>query len=729
MMRRGFGTVVKALNSVPHFQGASRRGDALGTGTRKLWKMCSRNSCKHSSQLKIASGSCPLDNREIRLHSRRGLTYVSNHFCLGLGEVEKYLEHHHLKFRRTNEHAIVEECPFCPPVSGKPDNMYKLYILRQSGVFKCHRCGNQGSWFDFRRRIGNGVSLFKPMENGSDEHPRRVKSSDAASAAKEQIFPTSETQDRYVQGLWYKYPSARDYLKNERGLQDEVLKKYGVGAAHFQMTDDRGVRSHLCITFPMYDENGKLVRHKIRSIETKRGMRLNPKGGGWGFFGLCAVPADVESVVLTEGEFDALSVYQGTGRPAVSLPNGASSLPIPLLPALERFKHVYLWMDADTAGQDGATQFSRKLGIKRCRLVRSGGSKDANDALREGKDLESFIQAAQVLPHKDIISFSDMRDDVFYELANVRELKGLQSRSLPRLNNYLSGHRRGELTIFSGHTGVGKTTLLSQLALDYCMQGVPTLWGSFEVGNVRLATRILRQFHSAHEIREPLLEHFDEWADRLSELPLYFMCYHGSNEVERVVEAMEYANYVYDCSHVVLDNLQFMTSGQGGHVKDRFAVLDDAVGQVREFCTFRNAHVSLVVHPRKEDDDMKIMTSSVFGSAKATQEADNVVILQRTPDGPVLDIRKNRFDGTLGVVKLKFDPKKLLFEELGTSGAWAVAKDKEKGVNMRHGTGEVLQSELARKRRKGNSILKPKGGKLGQKLEAWREEQRSKEFG
>jgi twinkle protein len=36
-----------------------------------------------------------------------------------------------------------------------------------------------------------------------------------------------------------------------------------------------------------------------------------------------------------------------------------------------------------------------------------------------------------------------------------------------------------ELTILSGGTGCGKTTFLSQLSMDLCRKGVPTLWGSF----------------------------------------------------------------------------------------------------------------------------------------------------------------------------------------------------------------------------------------------------------
>lgn len=56
-----------------------------------------------------------------------------------------------------------------------------------------------------------------------------------------------------------------------------------------------------------------------------------------------------------------MAVYQATGVPAVSLPNGASSLPLGILPLLERFTKIYLWMDNDGPGQAGVEKFVRKL--------------------------------------------------------------------------------------------------------------------------------------------------------------------------------------------------------------------------------------------------------------------------------------------------------------------------------------------------------------------------------
>lgn len=39
------------------------------------------------------------------------------------------------------------------------------------------------------------------------------------------------------------------------------------------------------------------------------------------------------------------------------------------------------------------------------------------------------------------------------------------------------------------------------------------------------------------------------------------------------------------------------------------------------------------------------------------------MILQRTESGPVLDVRKNRFDGTRGTIGLRFNTELRLFEE------------------------------------------------------------------
>lgn len=61
---------------------------------------------------------------------------------------------------------------------------------------------------------------------------------------------------------------------------------------------------------------------------------------------------------------------------------------------------------------------------------------------------------------------------------------------------------------------------------------------------------------------------------------------------------------------------------------DRFWKQDAIIAAFRSFATRKNCHVTLVIHPRKERDDEDLTTSSIFGGAKASQEADNVLIIQ-----------------------------------------------------------------------------------------------------
>lgn len=73
--------------------------------------------------------------------------------------------------------------------------------------------------------------------------------------------------------------------------------------------------------------------------------------------------------MITEGEYDAMAVYEATGLPSVSLPNGASNLPPHLISFLEKMERIYLWMDNDEAGKMNIESFVNKLGAKRTYVV------------------------------------------------------------------------------------------------------------------------------------------------------------------------------------------------------------------------------------------------------------------------------------------------------------------------------------------------------------------------
>lgn len=284
----------------------------------------------------------------------------------------------------------------------------------------------------------------------------------------------------------------RKYLTETRGLSRNVLMRYGVGISskQFPVSRETGIdnktetvwEDKVCMTFPWIrpsatastashytqspgstsnispsassspssSESGSKVsqsfvieRIKFRALEGKGLQRLVPKGGSFGFFGWHLVKPWQKTIVITEGEFDAMAVAQALWSvpenhplsqvPVVSLPNGCSSLPMELLPRLENFTRIYLWLDNDKPGQEGAEKMAKKLGRQRCYIVRPDPSmknppKDANDALRMNVPdlIPAMIASASRISHQNLVKFSNLKDKVLRFLKSGPHLEGIQ---------------------------------------------------------------------------------------------------------------------------------------------------------------------------------------------------------------------------------------------------------------------------------------------------------------
>ncbi|RIB10801.1 P-loop containing nucleoside triphosphate hydrolase protein [Gigaspora rosea] len=483
------------------------------------------------------------------------------------------------------------------------------------------------------------------------------------------------------------YPKVIEKFENNNGITLTTLLAYKVGIATYcniksnsSIKISRQDAKELCITFPRmapcFDDQDqdnvlkyKVARIKAYSVEDNEFITFDPPSVHSGLFGYHLIPLECETIILTGNEYDAMTVYQETQIPATCLPNNGYQLPIEILPLLERFSKIYIWLNDDVQGQDAAEKFAQKLGIDRCLIVNTrcnnfNGPINASQALIMGKNLNEILSLAKPLQHEQILNFDNLKEAVYREVINPGQVRGISSKDLPALTQILKGHRPGELTIFTGPTGSGKTTILSQLSLDYCKSGVSTLWGSFEIPNIRLAKKMLTQFAGEDLSKNP--GEFMNWAQKFQQLPMYFLKFFGSTEVSTVIDAMNHAIYAFDVQHIIIDNLQFMISEQGKFT-DRWELQDRTISAFRRFATEKNVHITMVVHPKKDSRELLDM-SSIFGSAKISQEADNVIILQKieSEDGDerYLHIKKNRFDGTLGAIPIEFIPDSLKIRHL-----------------------------------------------------------------
>ncbi|ETE73186.1 Twinkle protein, mitochondrial, partial [Ophiophagus hannah] len=490
---------------------------------------------------------------------------------------------------------------------------YSLFIDKTTGQFICTATLVEGNWQDFQANVelqDKGLTL-------SDRHSINEQNDQTGEDAKHiwdralplwQLLDEQETKD--VKAMF-----------GISSVSNTTLKHFGV----------RFLRTAQALVFPWFSPSGtslkglKLLRVEHQGDRVQHVENMLPRPNAYhNLFGLPLISRRDTEVVLTGRELDALVLHQVTGLPTLALPRGISCLPPALLPYLEQFKRITLWLGEDLRSWESAKHFARKLNPKRCYLVR----------------------------------------------PSDQQLRPLEAFS-------------------SGPTGSGKTTFISEYALDLCMQGVNTLWGSFEIHNVRLAKIMLTQF--AMEKLDEQLEKYDEWADKFEDLPLHFMTFYGQQNIKTVIDTMLHAVYMYDITHVVIDNLQFMM-GQEQLSVDRLALQDYIVGTFRKFATDNNCHVTLIIHPRKEDEERELQTSSIFGSAKASQEADNVLILQdrKLTTGPgrrYLQVSKNRFDGDVGIFPLEFSKTCLTFSN--------PVKSKTRVKKVKEDTEEPVQKSVA----------------------------------
>lgn len=373
-----------------------------------------------------------------------------------------------------------------------------------------------------------------------------------------------------------------------------------------------------------YLRGGELVAIKYRNIHDKHKMRVD-RGGAMPLFGWQAIPDDARSVVITEGELDAVACWQ-MGYPALSVPNGAQGLTWIEVEygALERFDTIYLWMDADEQGQAAVRKIVDRLGAHRCRVVQQGVGKDANDWLLSGMDASQIIMRARTLDPAELKSAGEFTDEViraFYPPDDY--VDGIRPPWEKAEGKIL--FRPAELTIVTGINGHGKSLIASQIALDGCYQGVRACIASMEMQPRLTLQRMVRQAAGLSSVNPipsiPYIRAIQSWLDK----SLWLFAVTGTAKADRMIQVFEYAQKRYDIGLFVVDSL-----AKCGLAEDDYNGQKHLVERLKDFTIETNAHVILITHPRKSSsEDEQPGKMDVRGAQSITDMADNGCSLWR----------------------------------------------------------------------------------------------------
>ncbi|XP_078041603.1 mitochondrial DNA helicase isoform X2 [Augochlora pura] len=510
--------------------------------------------------------------------------------------------------------CITLDCPIC----SNAKKCSKLYINKTTGFFICTKCKHNGSWeildkFLLLEKSGKKFKEFNELK---------------ANLQVEKSFNKE----------W------ENIKKNCQNIKDLTIEEYNtllndfvfppVSSEDLSQLNCIYEKASCTLHFPLVGLNDSIVGYKSLTTNSVV-VQTIPASGVSGCIKYKQQSSRNDNTAVVVGTIQDLLalVLQKSASTIICLPYNLQHLPQELLPCMESYKKLILWFENDETSWYTVKQFAKKLNEERCYFVRPTDSQpQPRYAEKLGYNLKDILQNAQSVWHKSITTFEQLREEVLSDIQNVDKVQGVKWKRFPILNKILRGHRRGEFTVLTGPTGCGKTTFMTRTMLQQ-MAGVPL---------------------------DEHLENFHTYADMFQKLPIYFMTFHGQQSIKVVMDAVEHATYIHDIAHLIIDNLQFMMgNSDDSKFMDRFWKQDDIISRFRNFATKRNCHVTLIIHPRKERTDEELTTSSIFGSAKASQEADNVLIIQDKRLNSIrgkkyLQVAKNRYSGDLGIMALDF---------------------------------------------------------------------------
>lgn len=413
---------------------------------------------------------------------------------------------------------------------------------------------------------------------------------------------------------------AMDYLTLERRLDPIVLAK-----AMVCETDDGQ-----SISFPYIEkdpETGKdhCVHRKFLKVDRPAGKKEmhSTKGTKRCLYGKNIIDENTSEIVICEGEIDALS-WSSWGIPAVSVPNGVSDFEWMDLDWdwLSQFEKVYVSMDMDDPGQQAAQDVCKRLGLHRCYIV-AIPKKDANECLVAGIKREEMLKcltSAKAIELDEIKHPNDFKKDVLDHYTTDPSLLGYDTPWSPTVPWKV---RPGEFTVLSGFSGSGKTLGLNQLMLHLIQQGCKILDASLEI---RPGLTLYYMTRCAMAKKQATRDEAEACINWLNDNIFFLDCI-GTVNIDRIINAMEYARKRHGVDVFVIDSLF-----KCGLNAEDFGAARIFVDRLTSFCNNSGAHVILVAHSRKTQNGNELSVpskSDVAGSSDITNAAFNVIIFWR----------------------------------------------------------------------------------------------------
>lgn len=442
----------------------------------------------------------------------------------------------------------------------------------------------------------------------------------------------------------------------KRGLREETLRKFG-----YQLGEYKGSPCHIA---NYRDSSGKIVGQKIRGAEKAFKFLGDSKGAT--LFGQHLWGSGGKSVVITEGEIDAMSVSQAFNLkyPVVSIKNGSTGALKDIQGSydwLDTFDKIVLCFDNDDPGRKAVEEVAPILPPGKAFIMKLP-RKDANEVLvNDGSEpiVRAYWNATQYRPD-GIISGSEITRDQLKETVSL-------GYSLPykRLSEKLGGIRKREITLLTAGSGVGKSTLAREIAYHLHQTHGLTIgnvyleesYAKTAQGYVAIHNNIPLGKLRAHP--ESLTD--DQWDRSINEViheRSFFYDHFGSLGSDRLLAKLRYMAVVEECDFIILDHISIVISGETSSSEGERRDIDVLMTKLRVLVEETGVGLIAIVHLKQpegkaHEEGGRVTLSHLRGSGSLKQIPDAIVAIERDQQGEDSNdsqtrVLKNREWGDVG---------------------------------------------------------------------------------
>jgi len=191
--------------------------------------------------------------------------------------------------------------------------------------------------------------------------------------------------------------------------------------------------------------------------------------------------------------------------------------------------------------------------------------------------------------------------------------------------------RPGEVTLYAGTNGSGKSLITGQIALGLIKQDQKVCIMSFEMKPKRTIMRMTRQF-SGQDLENPFIKDraalITSFYDRLktfSTSKLWLYDQQGTTNSKQVISVARYCAVELGITHIFIDSLMKCVSGEDDYNAQK-AFVDELTALARD----HNVHIHLIHHIRKlASEEIKPNKNDVKGTGAIADQVDNVLLMHR----------------------------------------------------------------------------------------------------